>query len=268
MKKMAMVMMGIMMIVAMWAGQGWAGVDDTLLGNNAGHSLTTGNYYNTFIGSSAGYSNNSGNYNTYIGSGAGSSSSGSRNVFLGYYAGHNADVSNRLYIDNCYAEDPQGYCAPLIYGEFDNRIVQVNGTLIMTAVFSPSDERQKKNIVPLKASLDKVMHLQGVSYEWRTEEYSGRGFGKGKEIGLIAQNVEAVIPELVISDSKGYKALAYDKLIPVLVEAIKEQEAVIREQEKQNIQKEARIMKLEKTLELMGKRIASIENPAKTIALE
>jgi hypothetical protein len=112
------------------------------------------------------------------------------------------------------------------------------------------------------------MHLQGVSYEWRTEENPGRGFGKGREIGLIAQNVEAVIPELVITDSKGYKALAYDKLIPVLVEAIKEQEAVIREHEKQNIEKEARIMRLEKALELMEKRIASIENPTKTIALK
>jgi len=54
--------------------------------------------------------------------------------------------------------------------------------------------------------------------------------GKGRDIGLIAQDVEAIIPELVYTDSKGYKSLSYDKIVPVLVEAIKEQQKISDEQ--------------------------------------
>jgi trimeric autotransporter adhesin len=246
------------------------GRSNSFLGVNAGQG-NHGGGWNTFLGGNAGYSNNNGNYNSYLGFNTGFLNSGNGNVFIGYYAGSQETGSNMLYIDNCFltSGSPNYYCdKPLIKGDFENRWVQVDGALYVSSYATPSDIRLKKNIVPLKTSLDKVMHLQGVSYEWRTEENSGRGFGKGREIGLIAQDVEAVIPELVITDGKGYKALAYDKLIPVLVEAMKEQEAVIREQEKQNLQKEDRIMKLEKALELMEKRIASIENPAKTIALK
>jgi hypothetical protein len=116
---------------------------------------------------------------------------------------------------------------PLIYGEFDNRTVKINGTLTMAAVLTPSDIRFKKQIEPLKSSLDRVTRLKGVSYVWKTDENPGRGFSAGRIFGLIAQDVEAVIPELVYTDSKGYKSLAYDRLVPVLVEAIKEQQGVI-----------------------------------------
>ena len=56
-------------------------------------------------------------------------------------------------------------------------------------------------------------------------EYPGWGFKDSKQIGLVAQNVEEVIPELVSTDKKGYKAVSYDKLTAVLVEAIKELKA-------------------------------------------
>jgi uncharacterized coiled-coil protein SlyX len=71
------------------------------------------------------------------------------------------------------------------------------------------------------------MKLQGVSYEWKAKENPVSGFTKDRVIGLIAQDVEAVIPELVVTDSKGYKALSYEKMVPVLVEAIKEQQKTI-----------------------------------------
>ena len=69
------------------------------------------------------------------------------------------------------------------------------------------------------------MELQGVSYVWRTDQFLDWGLPDTKQIGLIAQNVEAVIPELVITESKGYKAVSYGKLTAVLVEAIKELKA-------------------------------------------
>jgi uncharacterized coiled-coil protein SlyX len=76
------------------------------------------------------------------------------------------------------------------------------------------------------------MHLQGVAFQWDKDKVNGAGYKTGKQIGLIAQEVEKVLPELVHTDSKGYKTLSYDKLVPVLIEAIKEQQQIVDEQKK------------------------------------
>jgi hypothetical protein len=96
-----------------------------------------------------------------------------------------------------------------------------------------SDERWKKNIEPLTASLDKVMLLEGVSYDWKAEEYPEMGFTKDRQIGFIAQDVEEVLPELVTTDSNGNKAVYYGQMAAVLLEAMKEQQAEITELKKQ-----------------------------------
>ena len=98
------------------------GNDNTFLGYWAGYHNTTG-VTNTFIGLSAGYFNTSGQYNTYLGYGAGYTTLGQGNVFLGYQAGFDENGSNKLYIDNSNTS------SPLIYGEFDNDILTVNGKL-------------------------------------------------------------------------------------------------------------------------------------------
>ncbi|MBW2050266.1 MAG: tail fiber domain-containing protein [Deltaproteobacteria bacterium] len=69
------------------------------------------------------------------------------------------------------------------------------------------------------------MKLQGVSYERKREEYPDWGFKDSRQIGLLAQDVERVIPELVSADETGYKAVSYNKLTAVLVEAVKELKA-------------------------------------------
>ena len=98
------------------------GVYNTFIGQNAGYSNTTG-YSNTFIGLNSGYGNTTGHNNTFIGFMAGSSNTdGAGNVFLGYNAGFNETGSNKLYIDN----SDTSY--PLIYGDFDENIVQIWGT--------------------------------------------------------------------------------------------------------------------------------------------
>ena len=96
--------------------------------------------------------------------------------------------------------------------------------------FSPecsetSDVRCKKEITPLTESLDKITMLQGVSYEWRADEFPDRHFPGGRHMGLIAQETEKVVPEIVKTDKESYKSIAYDKLTPLLVEAIKELKA-------------------------------------------
>jgi hypothetical protein len=191
---------------------GW----NTFIGYEAGRSNTTG-VHNTFVGYWTGFANVDSHYNTYIGSLAGVNNNGSRNVFIGSCAGfYESDSSDILVISNSIT------AAPLIYGEFDNNLLKINGQLVF-----PSDGRMKKNIEPLKSSLDRVMRLKAVSYEWKEE----KARGKGRNTGLIAQDVETVIPELVHTVSKGHKSLSYDMFVPVLVEAIKEQQAVIEAQD-------------------------------------
>jgi trimeric autotransporter adhesin len=263
------------------------GERNSFVGYNAGNTNTSGDG-NSFFGSGAGSDNRTGSWNTYIGVGtaanhmSGSSNTfvgwgagscvppwtgGSGNVFLGYQAGCSETGANKLYIDNCVYGG--GCTNPLIYGQFNNpRLVQINGQLIMSSGSSLSDRRLKKNIEPLKSSLGKVMHLQGVSYEWREEENAGRGFNKDRQIGLIAQDVEAVIPELIHTDSEGYKALAYDKVVPVLIEAIKEQQGMISDLKKVNSEKESRIVKLENALAEVEQRLTAVEMPVGTVVLK
>jgi hypothetical protein len=114
----------------------------------------------------------------------------------------------------------------------------VNGAVYATS-YSGSDKRWKKNIKPISNAISLVEQMQGVRFEWRSEEFKDKQFEKGSQVGLIAQDVEPVIPEIVKTDKDGYKAISYDKLTAVLVEAIKEQNQKIKELE-------AKINKIEK----------------------
>ena len=98
---------------------------------------------------------------------------------------------------------------------------------------------------PLTFSLDKVSSLRGVSYEWDRVSFPDRNFPEGKQIGLIAQEVEDIIPEVVSTDNEGYKSLAYDRLVAVLVEAVKEQKDLVYEHRKRIESLESRIGELE-----------------------
>ena len=100
----------------------------------------------------------------------------------------------------------------------------------MIAYHSFSDKRLKKNITTIDSSdaLDKVLKLQGVTYEWRDKS----GEAKGTQIGLVAQDVEQHVPQVVsessrIDSDKQYKRVDYDKLVPMLIESIKSQQSQI-----------------------------------------
>lgn len=97
----------------------------------------------------------------------------------------------------------------------DGGSVRVIGTFV-----NNSDARYKKNITPLDNALDGILNLRGVSYDWR-QDMPGQKFTEQRQIGFIAQEVEKVMPELVYTDEKGYKAVAYINVVPVLVEAVK-----------------------------------------------
>ena len=98
----------------------------------------------------------------------------------------------------------------------------VGNTLIQGVLTETSDISLKENILPLESSLDKLMKLNGVSFNKKTTPHV-------KEIGFIAQEVEEIIPDLVTETSDGIKTVAYSRVSAILVETIKEQQTQITE---------------------------------------
>ncbi len=89
-------------------------------------------------------------------------------------------------------------------------------------ISSSSDANLKKNISTLDNALNSALELRGVTYNWKDETKP-----QSKQLGVIAQEIEAIFPELVTVTSDGFKAVNYIGLIPVLIEAIKEQQKLI-----------------------------------------
>ncbi len=89
-------------------------------------------------------------------------------------------------------------------------------------VLSPSDLRLKTNITLLIHPLDKLAQLRGVTFDWNDKALALGLSGDAPHIGVIAQEVEAVFPEMVTTMDNGYKAVDYSKLSAVLIEAVKE----------------------------------------------
>ena len=109
---------------------------------------------------------------------------------------------------------------------FDSKFkFETNGNFTATGdVVAYSDARVKENIVTIDNALDKVKEMRGVYYN-RTDQEDD----KSKKVGVIAQEIEKVLPEVVTTDNKGMKAVAYGNIVGVLIEAIKEQQKQIDE---------------------------------------
>lgn len=104
----------------------------------------------------------------------------------------------------------------------DNYKLRVYGKLRTNGINETSDIRFKKDIENIDNSLQKVQQLQGVSYYWRTDEFPNQQFTKDQDLGLIAQEVEKILPQVVNTDDLGYKSVQYSHIVPLLIEAIKE----------------------------------------------
>jgi len=125
--------------------------------------------------------------------------------------------------------------------------LDVSGT-IRGKNLTPSDQRYKQNIHPLDNAITKRQGLRGVSFEWKKSQDQEAG----TQIGLIAQDVESVLPELVSTDGDGYKSIAYGQLSAVLIEAVKEQQQIIE-------QKSATIAELQENHAVQAERMADLQ---------
>ena len=97
---------------------------------------------------------------------------------------------------------------------------EIRATGDITAYYS-SDERLKENIKPIENATDKVKALGGYTFDWKEgiEEVTSK---TGKDVGIIAQELEKVLPELVNTRENGYKGVDYPKLVALLVESNKQ----------------------------------------------
>ncbi|MBE9575491.1 tail fiber domain-containing protein [Flavobacterium proteolyticum] len=320
------------------SGVGNIGIGFSTLVNN-----TIGNR-NIAIGSQALFNNDNGAYNITIGSEAlYNNISGSDNIAIGYQAGYNEIGSNKLYIENSNSS------TPLIYGEFDNDIIKINGVVKVhknpadaeelqlnnTSVFahssgnqdfgtgqnefllssregvgetggiygdgnavsiwspgdgnlgqppalvyfldedqfdatntnpydntalksyiSPagayvqiSDKNKKENIEKINNALEKILAISGYTYQFKQDH---KEIEKGKEpiksSGVLAQELEKVLPEAIQKSKDGDYFVDYAAITPLLIEAIKEQQKNIQKQEEKISSLEERLAKLEALL--------------------
>jgi hypothetical protein len=95
--------------------------------------------------------------------------------------------------------------------------------------YSTSDIRLKSEISPIENSLEKLSLISGVNYRWRPELNDIHGYKDKQDVGVIAQEILDVLPAAVRQNQTGYYAVRYERIIPLLIEAIKEQQKQIDE---------------------------------------
>lgn len=114
-----------------------------------------------------------------------------------------------------------------------NGLVVNSGNLIVSAgsvyvqgdvvAYYTSDRRLKDDIAVLEDCLSKINRVSGVSFTWNDKQ----DIHQGRDVGVIAQEIQEILPEAVIERSNGYKAVSYEKIIPLLIESIKELSAKV-----------------------------------------
>ena len=100
--------------------------------------------------------------------------------------------------------------------------LDVNGTVRASEfIYTSSDSRLKENIKTITNPLGKITALRGVTFDWKEKEENS------SSIGLIAQEVESIFPNIVSTDDEGFKSIQYSSLVAPLIEAVKEQQKQI-----------------------------------------
>ena len=132
---------------------------------------------------------------------------------------------------------------------WDNRsdalVVKFNGDATLAGNLNiNSDARLKANIISLGSTLSKLLQIDGKSYVMKKDE------SEKQKIGLLAQDIEKVFPELV-SESHGVKSVNYQGLVPVLINALKEQDAMMKEQDNRLSKQQSEIDELKRMLKTL-----------------
>jgi hypothetical protein len=168
-----------------------------------------------------------------ISGGIGSTANGGN---ISINAGSSSDAGGNINL-NAGNGDIEGGNITLTTGEYynstDEGLVIINGSGTYSGTWTQaSDRRLKKNIQSLNEQSDKVLKLNPVKYEMRKDEYPDKNLAEGEQIGLIAQEVEELFPQLVKTDSDGFKSIDYSKVSVLLLDVVKEQNEKLEKQNK------------------------------------
>ncbi|MEW6731518.1 MAG: tail fiber domain-containing protein [Acidobacteriota bacterium] len=136
----------------------------------------------------------------------------------------------------------------------------VNGSVAATGFVQVSDVRLKANIRAIDKPLEKILHLQGIKYEWKREASSTNlTLPAGTQVGFSAQEVEQVLPEVVSTGSDGYKAVSYQSITAVMVEGMKEQQKIIDQQQTELTQQKTKLAQQAVELEQVKEQLQQMK---------
>ena len=203
------------------------GADSTFLGYLAGNLHTTGSR-NTLVGFYTGAAITTGTFNNFFGTQAGQAvTTGEKNTILGSYSGNQGGLDIRTASNNVVLSDGDGnivsyfnstnaYIVRIGTGAGSNTL-KIN-TTTKEVTYDTSSARYKDNIRDSVYGLDAVMALRSAMFEYKKEQRT--------DVGLIAEEVDLVIPELVGKNADGEPdSVSYDRMVSVLVKAIQELKA-------------------------------------------
>ncbi|MGM0407858.1 MAG: tail fiber domain-containing protein [Bacteroidota bacterium] len=133
--------------------------------------------------------------------------------------------SGTAFTINIHDENYQAFAVRTNWGTPASFSVYGDGTAFLHSTAVTSDSTLKRNITELGPQIENVKKLNGVSFNWKGKSLKGDKLS----YGLLAQDLEKVYPDMVFSNDSGVKAIYYDELIAVLIEAFNEQQAMIEE---------------------------------------
>lgn len=202
------------------------------------------------------------------------SSDGSHGVIFRDYTGNSSDWTGVRHVNNGGSDRFEFSVANAGYGNGlvlmqNNRVgigltnpsysLHVSGKIKSDGITETSDVRLKKDIEPIGSALSKILSLNGVTYNWRVDEFPQFKLSEERDMGVIAQEVEKVFPEVVNTDDEGYLSVEYSHLVPALIEAIKEQQQIIDSYKAQVEGNTATIQTLQEQLDALTKDVRQVQ---------
>lgn len=202
------------------------------------------------------------------------SADGSHGVIFRDYTGASSDWTGVRHVNNGSADRFEfsvsngGYGNGLVLMQ-NNRVgigltnpsysLHVSGKIKSDGITETSDIRLKKDIEPIGSALSKILSLNGVTYNWRVDEFPQFKLSDERDMGVIAQEVAKVFPEVVNTDDEGYLSVEYSHLVPALIEALKEQQQIIDNYKVQADGNTATIQTLQEQLDALTKDVRQVQ---------
>lgn len=202
------------------------GIESNVSGTNASENIgIKASSSNGSLNKAGLFVTNAGTNSSSVNYGSYNTSNGGKKSFGGYFKASGGNITNY----GIYAEATP-YTGSVSWAGYFAGDININGAAFCTSgLWSGSDKRFKKDIKKLENINDKLKKVSGYTYYLNSKEFQTKNFDNNEQIGLMAQEVMEVFPQLVKEDKTGYLAVNYQGMIPVLLEAIKEQQKSIDE---------------------------------------